>query len=169
MGWWTLIASVIAVAGLVPYSVTVGLQNGQAEIRVGFLDLAVAIVVLAVLVIVHEGIHGFGMLVFHASPKFGATVIAKAFPAVYATAPGHRFSRRQYLVIALAPALAISLVGFAMCFSSVGGYLVVPLALHLSGCTGDFIASWRVLQEPAGTAYEDLRDGIRFWRVKTQP
>ena len=165
MVWWSVLALVIAVIGLIVYSVPVWLRTGQTKIGVGFADLMVVIVLLAVVVIIHEGIHGLVMLAFGASPRFGATVIAKAFPALYATAPGHRFTRRQYLVIALAPALIISVAGFALAFASFGGYVVVPMALHLSGCTGDFIASSRVLGEPDGTLYEDLRDGIRFWRA----
>ncbi len=85
-------------------------------------------------------------------------------PAFYATSVGHRFTRAQYLGVAAAPAIAISVVGFLLCFQPWGGYLIVPLAIHLGGCVGDAFAFWRVLREPPGTTFEDLRDGIRFHR-----
>jgi len=90
------------------------------------------------------------------------TMVAGIFPALYTTAPGHVFSRAQYLAVAVAPGVALSALGFLACFSPVGGYLVIPLAVHLSGCVGDAAATQRLLRQPAGTGCEDLRDGIRF-------
>ena len=96
----------------------------------------------------------------------GATFRIGVMPALYATARGHRFTRGQYLTVAVAPAVTISLLGFVACFSQWGGYLILPLAFHLGGCVGDGFAARRVLGEPRGTEFEDLRDGIRFHRMR---
>jgi hypothetical protein len=77
------------------------------------------------------------------------------------------------LVVALTSLLMIAheaihgmvMLGLWACFGPWAGYLILPLALHLGGCVGDGFAAWRVLHEPPGTEYEDLRDGIRFHRM----
>ena len=126
--------------------------------------LLVTVVVTALLLAAHEGVHGLVMAGFGARPRFGSLMIARLVPALFTTAPGHRFTRRQYLGVALTPAGAISALGALACLTPVGLYLVVPLAIHFAGCVGDFAASIRLLREPRGTLCEDLRDGIRFHR-----
>src|SRR5207244_1293731 len=78
-------------------------------------------------------------------------------PELYTTAPGHVFDRMQYVSVAVAPALVLSALGFVACLSPFGGYLVVPLAIHLSGCVGDAHATLRTLRQPAGTGSGDPR------------
>ena len=81
----------------------------------------------------------------------------------FATAPGHRFSRREYLLVALAPFLVMTPLGAAACLLPFGGYLAVPLAIVFGGCIGDLAITWRVLRAPSNADCEDLRDGVRFW------
>jgi hypothetical protein len=155
------------VVGLPLFSLPSILRIGPvgATFRIGVVDVLLVVVITVVLVMAHEGIHALVMLRFGARPRFGAILVGRVMPALYATAPGHRFTRGQYLAVGVAPAITISLLGFVACFSQWGGYLVVPLALHLGGCVGDGFAAWRVLCEPPETEFEDLRDGIRFYRT----
>ena len=104
------------------------------------------------------------MLGFGARPTFGAVLVARAVPALYATSVGHRFTRLQYFTVAVSPALLITAVGFWLCFVGWTGYLLVPLAVHLGGCVGDAAAVLRLMREPPGTLCEDLKDGVRFFR-----
>lgn len=140
--------------------------SGSAVLRP--LDLLVFLLLMlavtAVLLGAHEGLHGLVMAGFGARPRFGALMIARLVPALFTTAPGHLFTRGQYLTVALTPAAVISALGALACLTPVGLYLVVPLAIHFAGCIGDFSASFRLVREPRGTLYEDLRDGIRFHR-----
>lgn len=161
---WTLVSLVLVVFGLVIFSVPLFLRARPADIELAPRDVAVIAVLTAVLVVLHEGIHGVVMRWFGARPYFGIAMAAKVVPALYTTAPGHRFSRVQYLAVSVAPAIVISAVGFAVSFTPAGPFLFVPLALHLGGCSGDAAATWQVLRQPPGTVYEDLRDGIRFHR-----
>ena len=161
---WTPVSIVLAVIGLIVFGLPLGLRTGQVSISAGAGDVLIVVVLVAALVFVHEGIHALAMAVFGARPEFGAVLIGKVMPAVYTTTPGHRFTRGQYLVVALAPAAIVSGIGFAGVFTAVGAYLVLPLATHLAGCTGDAVAALRVLRQPRGTMCEDLRDGIRFHR-----
>ena len=162
--WWTLVSLVLVIVGLAIFSVPLFLRSKPADIELAPKDVAVLAALTAMLIVLHEGIHGMVMRSFGARPFFGVAMAAKIVPALYTTAPGYRFSRPQYLAVSLTPAIAISLVGFAVSFSAAGPFLFVPLALHLGGCAGDAAATWQVLRQPRGTIYEDLRDGIRFHR-----
>jgi hypothetical protein len=124
----------------------------------GTLALAVA------LFLAHEGLHGLVMAAFGGRPRFGAMMMARVVPVLYTTAPGHVFSGAQYLAVSLTPAAAISILGVAACLTPAGLIFVVPLAIHLSGCVGDFAATLRLLAQPRGTSCEDLPDGLRFHR-----
>ena len=124
------------------------------------------VVVLSVAIVcVHEGVHGIVMIAFGARPQFGL-LMTKAGPmGLYATAPGHRFSRRQYLLICIATLGVLAPLGALACWLPFGGYLVVPLAIHLGGCIGDVTIAWHVLRGPSGVVCEDLRDGLRLWKA----
>jgi hypothetical protein len=47
----------------------------------------------------------------------------------------------------------------------IGGYLVLPFAMHLAGCIGDVTIAWHVLRGPSDVLCEDLRDGLRLWKA----
>jgi putative zincin peptidase len=167
-GKWSLVGIAATVVGLPIFSVPSILRAGSAGARfqIGLVEVLLVLAITAVLVVAHEAIHALVMLSFGARPRFGAILVGRAMPALYATAQGHRFTRSQYLTVAVAPAVAISVLGFVACFGPWGGYLILPLAFHLGGCVGDGFATWRVLREPPGTMFEDLRDGIRFHRMR---
>ena len=169
---WNLLALPLLLLALAVYLPLAALgRGGSISGRFGpvevLLFLLLSLVLLAALLGVHEALHGLAMAAFGARPRFGAAMVARVAPALYTTAPGHRFTRGQYLVVALAPAVLVSAAGAAACLTPVGVFLALPLAGHLAGCIGDFAATIRLLREPPGTACEDLRDGIRFHRPAT--
>jgi Putative zincin peptidase len=163
---WNVVAIVLIALGLPLFALPSVVRNGPAgaSFRIGLREILLVVALTALLLVVHEGIHGLVMLAFHARPSFGVVLVGGVVPALYATSAGHRFGRRQYLTVAAAPAVVISVLGFLLCFGPWGGYLIVPLAIHLGGCVGDLFACGRVLRERPGTEFEDLRDGIRFHR-----
>jgi hypothetical protein len=166
---WNVVGVAITVAGLALFALPVMLRSGSSSGSgtFGLLEVVAVVGLTALLMALHEAIHGLVMLGFGARPRFGALLIAHVLPALYATAPGHQFGRGQYLVVALAPTVVISGLGFLACFGAWAGYLVVPLAIHFGGCVGDWFASARTLREPSTTRCEDLRDGIRFHRLRS--
>lgn len=166
---WNVVAIILVAVGLPLFSLPSVLRSGPggASFRIGLTDVVVVVAITALLLVMHEGIHGLVMLAFRARPTFGVVLVGKVLPALYATSVGHRFSRGQYLTVAAAPAVVISVLGFLLCFGPWGSYLIVPLAIHLGGCVGDSFAFGRVLRERPGTEFEDLRDGIRFFRAKS--
>jgi hypothetical protein len=161
---WNAAAALLLVLGLVLFGLPVFARAGHpgGRVTISLVSLAAVLAAVTALACLHEGVHALVMRVVGARPSFGVTIVAGAFPALYTTAPGHVFSRRQYLGVTVAPGVALSALGFLACFSSFGGYLVIPLAVHLAGCVGDAAATQQLLRQPAGTRCEDLRDGIRF-------
>jgi hypothetical protein len=163
---WMILGLPILYVGAVVY--TLAALHGETQRSVsGTLDMGQLIVVVLLcfgLMWVHEGVHGIFMLAFGARPQFGMLRTGLLPYAFYATDPGHRFARRQYLAVSLAPLAILGLLGIPLCMLPFGGYLVVPFALHLAGCIGDIGISRHVLQGPPTVICEDLRDGVRFWK-----
>jgi hypothetical protein len=161
---WMILGLPILYVGAVVY--TLAALHGETQRSVsGTADTGQLIVVLLLyfgLVWAHEGVHGIFMLAFGARPQFGVLRIGVLPYAFYATDPGHRFTRRQYLAVTLAPLVILGLLGIPLCMLS--PYLVVPFAFHLAGCIGDIAISRHVLQGPPTVICEDLRDGVRFWK-----
>jgi hypothetical protein len=157
----------VTVIGLPVFALPSLLRAGPAggSFRISLGDLLLVAALIALLVIAHEVIHALVMLGFGARPSFGVMLVGRVIPAVYATAAGHRFTRVQYLTVAVAPAIVVSALGRWACFGPWAAYLILPLAFQLGGCVGDGFACWRVLRESRGTQCEDLRDGIRFHRL----
>ena len=161
---WLILALPILYVGAVVYT-TAAFHGEIPQSASGTLGMGplIAVVLLCFgLMWVHEGVHGIFMRAFGARPKFGMLRIGVLPYAFYTTDPGHRFNRRQYLAVSLAPLAILGPLGIPLCMLS--PYLVVPFALHLAGCIGDIAISRRVLQGPPTVTCEDLRDGVRFWK-----
>lgn len=164
VGWTILGLPMTVLAGLgYVFIATRGAfpASGSANLA----QLALVAALTFALAAVHEAVHGLVMSAFGASPEFGVLRVERVPLGFFTTAPGHRFSRRQYLLVALAPFLVITPLGAAACLLPFGGYLAVPLAIVFGGCIGDLAITWHVLGVPSNVECEDLRDGVRFWKA----
>src|SRR5260370_16501863 len=163
---WNVAAIVLSALSLPLFALPSVLRHGPggASFRIGLTEILVVVALTALLLVVHEGIHGLVMLAFRARPSFGVVLVGGALPALYATSVGHRFSRGQYLTVAAAPAVFISVVGFFLCFGPWGAYLILPLAIHLAGCVGDGFPCLRGLRQRPRTEFASLRDRTPFPR-----
>ena len=118
----------------------------------------------ALVLVVHEALHGVVIALCGVRPRFGAGKMADGrTPYLYAGAPGHRFSRVQYLFIAWSP----SIVGNAAIVALIavfpwGVWLVLPLVVHVSGCVGDWLMLAVLHRQPPGTVVEDTMQGFRL-------
>lgn len=154
----------LAIAGAPSGSFTIG----GWDLWFGLLGTVGAIVVLALF---HEALHGLAMLLFGARPRFGVGVAGGGLiPNVFTTSPGHLFTRTQYLVVALTPSVALTLLTVVLVgWGPMGGWLVVPAAIHLGGCVGDWWLVAQAVRHPANCRYEDLKDGLRVHLPKGSP
>lgn len=99
---------------------------------------------LFAMVVVHEGAHGIFFWIFTRSrPRYAF----KGFYA-YATAPGWYLPKKQYMIIAVAPFLLITLCGIVLTYF-ITYSLLIPLlfllTLNASGSVGDlFVFVWLI-------------------------
>lgn len=145
-----------------------GKLPSEGEIRItslSMIGLALAGVLLTLGL--HELTHGLTMRMFGASPKYG---IKMKWMVLYATSPGYAYRRNNYVVIALAPFVCLSIL-FVLGMWLLQGTLWVVLlgicgALNAAGAIGDMWITMIVLRY-APTAYVmDERDGMRVFLPK---
>jgi Putative zincin peptidase len=156
---WALLGLALLIVGLALF----GALAGEGTVAIGALSL----IAVPVLLILHELLHGAAMKPFGARPRYSAGLLGKALPYLSCGAPGHRFTRGQYLVVALAPAVVLSAAGAAAV--PLAEWLVFPLAVHLAGCVGDFWMSGRALHTPPGARIEDTGTGMRVHVTSAAP
>jgi len=143
---------------------TITVTPGQSGVPILAAAGAAAVLAVLGLFFVHEWCHGLAFRWAGARPRYGAKLVAWFFPVFYATAPGHWLTRRQYLTVVLAPTVVVNLAGLGalLAFPTVGLWLIGPLAFHLGGCVGDWWMAVVIARLPAGTLFEDTRDGFRY-------
>ena len=128
------------------------------EFRVGAVELVLLGALLVLTITLHEAVHGVCFwLVTHERPTFGFMGLY-----AYAVAPGWYLPRNQYLLVALAPLMLISLGGLLL-------LLVLPVAAlaavlfvivtNAASAIGDILVAAWLLRRPrlmlvhdAGTA-----------------
>lgn len=141
-----------------------GLIEGLDDIS-GLIPLFLFLVVMVASLLVHELVHGLFFKLFApsgAKVTFGANWKAGM---LYACAEGIVYPRGRYLVIILAPTVAVTvllLAGGALTGHLAAGYLLA--VVHLSGCTGDWGYAMEIARDPSITYCEDTTWGVRFLR-----
>jgi hypothetical protein len=122
------------------------------------------LLVLILIPVLHELVHGICMRIFGAHPRYGFLWKAMAF---YATAPGYAFPRGRYLIIALAPLVVLSLAAVVLMPLLSGsawvGLFVIIATLNATGAIGDMWITALVLRYPAHAYLMDERDGVRIF------
>lgn len=162
---WTILSMPITAVALLGYVLVAVHGDIPGSWSIDSNQILLIVALTFALGCIHEGVHGVAMLVFGARPQFGVLKIGGAIGGLYTTAPGHRFGRRQYLILGLAPLVILAPLGVLACLLPFGAYLAVPFAIHLAGCIGDVAIAWHVLNGPPDVVCEDLRDGMRLWKV----
>jgi len=155
------VTGLLALLGGIPvfFGWSMLLGGGIPDVGVSFLWGLLALVPL---LLFHELVHGLAFRWAGAEPRYGYKVFG-GVPMLYATAPGQWFSRDRYIVVAIAPTFAVSILGMAlMLWPPLREPLAAALTLHLSGCVGDwaFVAALRAL--PPGTLCEDRETGFGY-------
>lgn len=123
---------------------------------------------VAVMVVLHELVHGLTMRLFGAKPKYGVLLSGLMF---YATAAGFAFRRNQYLAVALAPLVILSVLLLIILATPLSAnlatFLIVCGAFNAAGAIGDL---WivRIVARYTACAYViDERDGVRVFLPET--
>ncbi len=114
----------------------------------------------ALMIILHEGLHGLLFLIAtKAFPKLG-------FRGIYAytSAPAWYIPKKTYIFIALAPAVLITILGLAAVplvpLNLVPGVLLL-VSMNGAGAVGDIVTAFWLTNKPAEMLILDYGDGIR--------
>jgi len=145
---------------------SLGKSDGEFRIiSLSMIGLALAGVLLTL--VLHELTHGLTMQMFGARPKYG--IIWKGL-MLYATSPGYAYRRNNYVVIALAPFVFLSILAVLGMWLLQGTLWIALLgicgSLNAAGAIGDMWMTMIVLRYPATTYVMDERDGIRVFLPK---
>ncbi|RQH00042.1 DUF3267 domain-containing protein [Natrarchaeobius oligotrophus] len=120
-----------------------------------------SIVLVGVVVVVHELLHGAAMKRYGGAASFGVGVSQFVFPAAYAASEGVDYARTQLIVVLVAPFVAITAAGLAVMIVYPTPLLVVALAANAAGSVGDLWTAAILWQYPADARVIDLPGGQR--------
>ena len=125
--------------------------------------------VLAVIVVLivtfggHELAHGLAIRLAGHRPRFG---MALDKGVLYATTDNALFPRNQFVGIALAPLVLLTLIGMALMVvvpDTIGYYVGLVVVLNAAGAIGDLWMTLVVLRYPPDTLVRDEADSIRIY------
>ena len=118
--------------------------------------------------VLHELIHGAVMSKYGGKPRYGAGIAHYILPYFYATTKTI-FTRNQFIVIAIAPLVVISLVsiGIMAAFPSIAHWMLIPFVLNGSGAVGDMWVVRNVLRCPKHVFLEDQKSGLIIYGKET--
>ncbi|MBC7869211.1 MAG: DUF3267 domain-containing protein [Chitinophagaceae bacterium] len=143
--------------------------RGVYSADVGLPDILLWLAVLLVLPL-HEWIHGLAIQWAGHHPRYGAKTVSvggiKIPYILFATADNALFRRFEFIVIALAPVMVITLLGMGMIYvlsDSLTTFVVVAVILNGSGAIGDLWMTAAVMRYPADSLVRDEEDGIRIF------
>lgn len=123
---------------------------------------AALVTATAVMIVLHEGIHGFFLWLFtRARPVF-------AFKGYYASAavPGWYLPRNQYLVVSLAPLTLITLLGCVLLAAAPPAWLLpllLVLTFNASGAVGDLLVAAWLLRTPGDALAFDTGEAVTLY------
>ncbi len=157
-----------AVVGIVLFGFVAPTKSELPSVAAGgFIPVviwAVALIVSTVLVFAaHEAVHALFFKLFAPAGsrvRFGAH---RETAMIYACAEGIVYRRAHYLIVTMAPTVALTLALAALaCLSGYSLACYIVAALHLTGCVGDWYYAVTILGDRAIRACEDTAWGVRF-------
>jgi len=117
-------------------------------------------------IIIHEWIHGIFFKIGHSDK---VTFKFHGF-AASASIPDRYFSKKHYLLVGIAPFIFLMILYslfalFAYQYFSASYQFVsaVLIAIHISGCIGDFYVCLKLLKKNESTLVQDYGIGMRFY------
>ncbi len=145
-----------------------GLGTLPSSLAFGLGEIIAVILTVVITIVLHELAHGIAMQRFGAQPRYGALWKQAMF---YATAPGYAFRRNDYVQIALAPLILLSVLSILGMWFLSGTFWVIVLAIagiiNATGAIGDLWITGIVLRYPASAYIMDEKDGVRVFLRQT--
>ncbi len=139
----------------------------RALFDVALSSLAAILLSLFVVLLLHEMVHGAFFLLFTGErPKFG---VGPGY--AYAAAPEWYFPKRQYLVVGLAPLVALTVLGLlviALIPAGWVGLVFLGIAFNAGGAVGDIYICIRIGAEAGNIWVKDKGDGFEVYRQQAE-
>lgn len=165
IGRLSIVAIVLLPVWTFVFMAIVGLLGGRQSFSMeldlaGLITAALGLILVLVLVtLVHEAVHGLAGLAQGARPAFG---IGPGFAYTTFFQPINRVS---FLVIGISPLIVISIicVAIALLIPSLAGWMIFTAVFNATGAIGDIWMIWRVLRAPRGAVFFDLADGFMVY------
>lgn len=160
---WSVAVCIIGVVVLAVAYFALPQLMGTTQLGL-FASLALLLVITIVTFCFHEVVHAIFFKLFAPAGSrvtFGANW---KNAMLYACAEGIIFTRRQYLVAALAPTVVVTVL--LLIIGAASGLLFdfcIVAVVHLSGCVGDWGYVREIQRNPAITHIEDTNFGVRFY------
>ncbi len=144
--------------------VAVGIVIGIGNAMLGLLfpswlaTLGLLCVALALVLVLHEGLHGAAGMLFGYRPIFGIQ------PPLVFTTFKEKIARNHLVAIALAPLVILDAV-FVVAFVLVPGDIFWDLcfAVNTIGAVGDVWIVTRILRHSPETLFQDTKSGVEAW------
>jgi Putative zincin peptidase len=129
--------------------------------------LVVNIVAYVVILPLHEAVHGLVIALLGGKPYFGA----KLPLALYCGAKNQLFRRNQYIMLALAPLVVLSLADIVLTLLApvAASYVFFAAVGNFSGAAGDVWTTARIFRLPPDVLIEDTADGYQAWEPAFLP
>ena len=135
----------------------------QLQIFVRLMSIPIVLLIILLVVVLHELSHALFFWLFSwERPQIGFNLLY-----AYAAAPDWYFTRRQFVLIGLAPVLLLTLVGLiALPWVSVvtTARLVLALTVNAAGAIGDYIAVIWALGQPADILLRDEGTAVSAYK-----
>ena len=110
----------------------------------------------------HELCHGLAIRAFGGQPQYGLGLAYFVFPYAFATTDT-RFTRNQFIVIALTPLVVLSVIGVPILLVFEWTWLAIPLAMNAGGAVGDIWMALTLLSYPSGVSVVDRTTGLEVY------
>lgn len=150
--------------GVLFFSLAIRLGKMPSEGEYGLSNVGLTFAGILLTLVLHELTHGGMMRLFGARPRYG--FLWKGL-MLYATSPGFAYRRNNYIIIALAPFIVISILVILGMWGLQGTMWVALLAIcgivNASGAIGDLWITMIVLRYARTAFVMDERDGIRVF------
>ncbi len=145
---------------------SLGNLPSEGEIKLGLSEIGLVLAGAILTLVLHELTHGLVMRMFGAKPKYG--ILWQGM--LYATSPGYSYHRNNFVVIALAPFVFLSILFILGIWLLQGTFWVALLGIcgifNAAGAVGDMWITTIVLRYPVTAYVMDERDGIRLFLPK---
>ncbi len=147
MAWWWTVAS----------------AGRDASGETGIVWWIALILIIVTVLPFHELIHGITITLLGHHASYGAK-LSKG--VLYATAENALFRRDEYLAVALAPLIVITLLAMGLMLVLSQGwayYAAIAVMINAGGAIGDLWAAGVVARYPATALIRDEADGFRVF------